>query len=343
MPNLSSPSSQARPSLWADWLELRAFCDPSYSCQTQAVSTTLDFDQDHESETIDGDDARHECRLAEIIEELHFRKRVMGPSYPYDVKTNGRVVTLRRRWTESQSTYLFCLMLSHATGSPILPKGLRPPISQKERRLFQTCATVCAADYMTGPSVYFDYPRPDGSSIREKLTQVVNLWGEGRVRARPLAGMSGREKDSGIDVIAWRLNVDQLPSFRLLLGQTASGITDWSDKSIIPYIENFLECWFEERPGTTPIPALFTPFCVEPPQENHERYSPEEVLRGHMLQLNRRFGVFFYRYRVAAHVGRALELAKQGISPIEERHRLRDVRSWVRSCRKRLLRLVTES
>ncbi len=342
MSSLSSPPASASLMIWSDWLELRAFCCSNYSCHTRDVVDALDFDRDWDSEKLDQDDARSEARLGEILEEINFRKKVMGPAYPYDLSSNGRRLVLAKRWSDGQSSYLFCLLLSHATSSLILSGDLSPSITYNERRLFQACATICAADYMTGPSVYFDFPRPDGSAIREKLREVVELWGEGKVRDQPLAGMSGKEKDGGIDVIAWRPNIDSRPSLRFLLGQTASGLSNWRDKSVRLHLDTFFECWFEERPAAKPAPALFIPFCVEPPDENFGSFSYEERIQGYLRVLTLQFGAFFYRHRLVAHLGRALGLHKQGVEPIDGVESLRDVRKWVRSFRRKAVRNLGE-
>jgi hypothetical protein len=226
------------------------------------------------------------------------------------------------------------LFLSHAFDRTIVPKALAPKITNKTRDLFQACATVAAGGYVQGPSISFGFPRPDGSTFLKALHRVYQLFGDGTPRKRPRAAAAKKIKDNGIDIIAWKRSIDNLPCTLYLIAQVASG-GDWVDKSVITDREHFHKYWFTEPPGSQAHDAMFMPFGLEP-EDPGDGTPYEEVLRDYMQGVGYRYGNLFYRDRVAKHFSQGLQLVDAGERHIDRVPDIGKVVSWVERYTERL-------
>ena len=145
-------------------------------------------------------------------------------------------------------------------------------------------------------------------------------------------------KDDEIDVIAWRDTTNGLAGkSSYLLGQAASG-WNWEDKSVKNAIEVFHWTWFEVIPTSTPLPAIFIPFCLEEPRGRDGAFTSQERLRSRMERLTKKFGILYYRYRLPRHAAQAKELADAGIGPIERLDEVHRLEEWVGLFREKLRR-----
>ena len=133
-------------------------------------------------------------------------------------------------------------------------------------RLFQDVAVAAAATIMCGDVISFGWPRPGGTGFRAALRGACRKLGLGEPLRYLPAWSSGKEKDAGIDVIAWREFRDRGPGKLVMLGQVASGL-DWPEKSVKNDTYRFF-AWFSKRPTEHFVPAIFIPF----PQ--HHKCSP---------------------------------------------------------------------
>ncbi len=147
------------------------------------------------------------CAQGEIARRLEN----IGDDYPFRIDDNGRAMQFVTPVSKAGSVYLFCLFLSHAFDRTIVPKALAPKVSNRTRDLFQACATIAAGGYVRGPAMSFGFPRPDGITFLKALHRVYNLFGDGTPRQRPRAAAARAIKDNGIDIIAWRRSIDNLP------------------------------------------------------------------------------------------------------------------------------------
>ena len=69
------------------------------------------------------------------------------------------------------------------------------------------------------------------TTFLKALHRVYALFGDGEPRKTPRAAAAKKIKDNGIDIIAWKRSIDDLPCTLYLIAQVASG-KDWQDKSV---------------------------------------------------------------------------------------------------------------
>jgi alcohol dehydrogenase YqhD (iron-dependent ADH family) len=163
---------------------------------------------------------------------------------------------------------------------------------------------------------------------------VYLLFGDGKPRKKPRAAAAKKIKDNGIDIIAWKRSIDNLPCMLYLIAQVASG-EDWETKSVIPNRRHFHKYWFTSQPASQPHDAMFMPFGLEP--EDPDDGTPyEEVLTDYMQSIGYEFGTLFYRDRIAKHLAEGLQLVANGEDKIERVKDLAKIVKWVETYTERL-------
>ncbi|MGO4884914.1 MAG: hypothetical protein ACLP59_29450 [Bryobacteraceae bacterium] len=234
------------------------------------------------------EDIREDDLVLSVQAEIARRRNNMGDDYPFRIDDNGRAMQFNASLSNAGSVYLFCLFLSHAYDRTIVPKALAPKVTNKTRDLFQACATVAAGGYVQGPSTSFGFPRPNGASFLKALHRVYKAFGDGTPRKKPRAAAARKIKDNGIDIIAWRRSIDNLPCTLYMIAQVASG-ADWVDKSVVADRQHFHNYWFTAVPGSQPTDAMFMPFGLEP-EDPADGTPYEEVLKDYMQSVGYKFG-----------------------------------------------------
>jgi hypothetical protein len=331
---LAVPDESTHRSKVADWLELMAISSPSRRVGFSTLVSASALAEDEQEEDIGDGDTLEDQLVLSVQAEIERRQDNIGEDYPFRIDDNGRAMQFVAPMSEAGFVYLFCLFLSHAADRTIMPKALAPKLTNEIRDLFQACATVAAGGFVQGPSISFGFPRPDGTSFLRALHRVYEIFGDGKPRKKPRAAAARNIKDNGIDIIAWKRSIDNLPGTLYLIGQVASGM-DWKDKSVTPYRNHFHDYWFEHKPASQPHDAMFMPFELEP--DDPDDGTPyDEVLTDYMQSKAHQFGSLFYRDRIAKHVAEGLELIAEGESGIERRSDLAKVVRWVKSYTKRL-------
>ena len=333
--HLALPTDDNPPSTTADWLEFAALGAADHRVSLSSISGGHDMLLDSEPSDWSETDALVDQRLDALVRELNERQRILGEDYPFKFDQAGSFLEYLNAPTSGGSVYLFCLFLSHVTKSPILPATALPKVTNAIRDLFQVCSTFAATGYVEGPAVSFGWPRPNRSSFAQALKTVYEAFGDGIPRKKPLPGTPAKIKDGGIDIIAWRPSLDQLPGTTYLLGQVASG-RNWKQKSVVEDSRLFHWAWFEKAPATERQHAMFIPFCLEPEFRTVDRLDQQHRLRDYLQVLTVQFGVVFYRYRLAAFAARGLKLHRQGSATLERYDELPNIVEWVQVCARRL-------
>jgi hypothetical protein len=319
---LSIPEFDAEPSLQVDWLELASFLSESGRVLVTELVNQQDLDQDQELEDFGDLDELLEDISSKTTAEVDRRRHDLGEAYPFELSPDGEVFSLADEWNVGQAIYLFCLILSHAPRSILVPQGYVPDKAQLQeaRGLFQVCSTLAAAGHTGGPAFSVGWPRIGGIKFAAKLQEIWRLYGDGVPHDDPPLGTSSRHKDEGIDIISYWPERDGKPGHGYLLGQVASG-HDWRTKSIRPDVAAFYR-WFKQLPAAAAHPAIFIPFSVE--DEMVGRYTMSHGYVAHRLRLPR-------------HAGRARELSEGGIAPIERLDDVGQVYSWLARHRQNIL------
>jgi hypothetical protein len=318
----------------ADWLEFEALASPDGRIGFGTLISATALTENEQKDDAADEDINEDRLVLRAQGEIARRSKSVGTDYPFRIDEKGRAMEFLAPISDVGSIYHFCLFLSHAVDRTIIPKAKAPSVTNKTRDLFQACATIAAGGYVRGPSMSFGFPRPQGVDFLKALHAVYKLFGDGRPRKTPRKAAPPNIKDNGIDIIAWRRSIDQLPSMHYLIGQVASG-NNWVDKSVKADREHFHRYWFVELPCSQPEDAMFIPFSLEPDNDTAE-VDYDELLRDHMQHVAYRFGNLFYRDRIARHAGEGLELIVGGEKDIQRAGDLAAVKTWVEKYMKKL-------
>jgi hypothetical protein len=331
---LALPDESVHKSKIADWLELKAISSPDGRIGFGTLISAAALAENEQKENILDENTDEDQLVLSAQDEIARRRNNIGDDYPFKIDDNGRAMQFVTPLSKVGSVYLFCLFLSHAFDRTIVPKELAPKITNQTRDLFQACSTVAAGGFVQGPSISFGFPRPDGAGFLKALHRVYEQFGDGRPRKTPRVAASKKLKDNGIDIIAWRRSIDNLPGTLYLIAQVASG-ADWINKSVVTDREHFHKYWFEEVPGSQPMDAMFMPFGLEL-EDPKDGTAYEDLLRDHMQSVAYRFGTLFYRDRVAKHLADGLQFIAEGETNIERVGDIDKVVVWVCKYAKRL-------
>lgn len=273
---IDSPRPDGTRSELADWLEVSSLTGPNRGVGRAELFGLPDANRD-DTRTIETDPETEELLETDILgseaseisgdifEELLFRARTLANGYPFAL--SGRephwllrphaATTSDGKTTSAQAVYKFCLLAS-AIRDGIIHGAAAEKLAAGIPRLFQAVATEAAADVLGGESISFGWPRPDGTAFVPALQNLTARMGMGALAAETPLWSRGREKDAGVDIIAWRGFADGRPGKLVLFGQVASG-RNWPDKSVKVDIPRFLS-WFSKPPAKHCIPAIFIPF-----------------------------------------------------------------------------------
>lgn len=333
---LTSAPIKAPPTTLCDWAELKALSQRSGQFRLNDLRRLWDKSREREETDPEGLSVREEDtdldaiagsdedRFFDSIEgEIGERIDALGNNYPFRILSGSRLSVVGPP-TEGGFMYLFCLFLSYANGKELLDGNWAPRIDNGVRDLFQACSTLAAAAEVNGCGISFGWPRPGNEPFLEKLKQVYEMFGEGRVVDAPRPGVSPYVKDEEIDVIAWRPRADRAAGTVYLLGQVASG-ENWEGKSIKGGpIDSFHQNWFTRLPPSMAMPAIFIPHAVPPVQMSGTR-------RERLEAITARFGTVFDRLRlpVATQDGLNLHRAKRPGIHIERVEHIADIGHWV--------------
>ena len=336
---LHPPSVDDTRSALADWLELETLFSSRQQASKASLTGVLDFVEEeiageHESDDDSrGDrileDAKREAIVSSAFEELSYRQKTLGGSYPFSLDPTRLV--LHRSVpapgnTTGQTIYLFCLLVSAIRGGGLqpAPKGLEKRIGN----VFQVCACLAAGGYVNGEVVSFGFPRATGTDFMPALKSAYERFGMCALRSEIPDGFPDSLKDGGIDIIAWRDHPDRMPGKLYLLGQCASG-KNWSGKSVVEYIEQLHGAWFTQRPASHCFPAIFIPFTMHGDLGEKRRGPYMEALRNSFWFHELRFGIVFDRLRIVHFSNLLLQQDEAIRETVDGNTLLPQVKEWV--------------
>jgi len=256
---VSDPIGSESRSELADWIEISSIVAPTGSTGAAELRRLLAREEDDERERItdpDTGEVLEEETLESgasaiedaVVQELQFRSELLGESYPFELAVSRQTWRLlyRGRESEGRDTYLACLFISGMRDRRLSEEALRVQSGVDPARLFQAFATLAATKFL-GDGVSFGWPRLDGSAFRDALNAFTERLGVGGAKANPPLASARREKDEGIDVIAWRSFADMRPG------------GNWRGKPVSSELGTFLD-WFHTLPTQHPIEGMFIPF-----------------------------------------------------------------------------------
>lgn len=344
---INPPTPSDTRSAIADWLELQTLVDARGTSTGAALSNVLDFLEDEALERnqidVETGEILDEAILQEgrqqfidiTFQELDYRQRILGKSYPFQVDASRRRLTLliEQENHPGQVVYLFCLLACAIREHKLRPRDVLAQAEQRIPDAFQVCACLAAGGYLNGEVSSFGFPRATGTSFLVALRETFARFGVGIVRSNDDIpdGLPASLKDGGIDVIAWRNHPDGMPGKVYLIGQCASG-THWRDKSVVEYIKQFHGSWFTLSPAEHSTPAMFIPF---PLHHNIEESGGSflEAVRNRVCYEERRFGVIFDRLRITHFANACMAFSAPSRDQVEGANRFDRVITWVQNTR----------
>ncbi len=328
---LSAPDPDATANQLCDWIELCALFSPTRRARVSEINAAREIGEDFDYEDSADEDVQREDTNEQVFAALGERSSAMAATYPFETDGSS-TVRVKDEISPGGYAYLFCLLVSNSSKSGILFKN--PPFCLSKSafrdayRLFQVCATTCAAGWLDGGMAFsFGFPRPDKSSFHQKILSVYKQIGDGEPhRTLPVYGPIA-VKDDSIDVIAYKREIDGRPGGKYILGQSAAG-EDWRGKSIKAFIDVFHETWFYQRPAAECMPAIMIPFVL-PSAIDATTHVSQAQIEGEFWRHTRTFGMVFYRYRLVLNIDRAIDAHEKGASPIEDIDRLPQIKDFV--------------
>ncbi len=312
---INSPLPIDSRSKLADWVEVSCLSSPRSVASSGDLLGVLDLLGEEVGSTLDIDNATGEGLEEEILEgermefanavldELQFRAEALDPYYPFELHGRGERWLLSRRQqagdavvSAARACYVFCLLVSAIRDGAIQGANLNA-LAQVMPNHFQWLAVEAAAEVVSGDAHSFGWPRPTGTPFLQALGELTERLRVGSPLASAPLWSNGREKDAGIDVIAWRDFPDLRAGKLILIGQVASG-NDWPGKSVKRDAPVFLREWFSPSPTEHYVPAIFIPFPQHHRCEGRRDADFELVAREEARHREMSFGLVIDRLRI---------------------------------------------
>lgn len=298
-----------------DWLEFAALFDEYGVARVDALLGSLAELEAAPDDDIGRRDQERERLIERIEAEVSFRQKHLEETYPFDLSASGDELVIHCGWRDEPKLafYLVCLVTAHATGSSILRA---PPVddmlTELRNQIFQVIATLSLAGLYDGPSFSVGWPRQSGEPIVQLLNRAVEAGAGFTVRNPPSRYTPPKEKDGGIDVIAFTLDGRPPPTL-FAFGQTASG-RNWEDKPVSERARIFTDAYIQDHMTGNVAHVTLVPFRVL------------DDSRWHLMSKLHR--AILERSRLPLRAWQGLRLSEKGV-PVDGADRIADVRAWL--------------
>lgn len=233
-----------RTELFADWIEAQALLagegnsisKPDLVDRLEGTSLVIDND--------DGwslvNDAFASCRQ---------RRKQIGEAYPFAIAGNS--IELAHG---DKLAYIFCLLIS----LPEQLQVLRTTFPREFRDIFEVLVAQALTESMPG----WDVHTTGWSSIAEEvgkgaIVEKVSKW----ILAKQYdLSVFPNANDAQVDIAAVRAFGDSRSAFPVMLGQCATGITDWKSKASRPNLDRWQKA---VQFSSNPIKLFAVPFSLD--------------------------------------------------------------------------------
>lgn len=212
-----------RTELFADWIEAQAFlAGVGNSISKHELVDRLELT----SLVVDSDDAW--TLVGDAFSACRNRRRQMGESYPFAIA--GDAFELDH---EDRHAYLFCLLVS----LPEQLQVLRTAYSTEFRDIFERIVFEAVRAAMPNWQVYMT----GWSTIAEEagkgaIVDQIAKWVLAKIQDKSVFADAN---DGQVDIAAVRPFGDARSAFPVLLGQCATGVTDWKSKASRPNLDRW--------------------------------------------------------------------------------------------------------
>jgi len=235
-----SPTAR-RVELFADWIETQVLLAESPLSKPEFVDRLEGSGRVHDSDDawVLIDDAFLACRR---------RQRVLGQNYPFSIAGS----TIEPSDTECMP-YRFCLLAS----LPEQFQPLRTSYPKEFRDLFEHLVAHALRSILPGWNVYPTGWAGFSGEGKRQIVQKIATWSVGKCIDETVFPHAN---DAQVDVAVVRSFTDGRTSVPVLLGQCATGVTDWRDKLARPNIDRWCSAvQFSARP----VRLFAVPFALD--------------------------------------------------------------------------------
>lgn len=211
----------------ADWIELTVICKNKPLSKARISSLLNNSGEDTDDTRVDS-----------IISELIRRSDLYGDTSPFEV--DGKCVKPKIKW-DKKPELTMCLIFS--------VRGVKRKKGKDDgTKLFERFSSEAVMSYLNGPAEVIGFP--DKKKLTAQIDNIALKTYE-KIGAR---SPSPRDKDKGVDIIAWKPHNDKRPNQIILLLQCAAGINFEQKRSISLSAWNEFINW-----AVQPIPGIIIP------------------------------------------------------------------------------------
>lgn len=329
-----TPALDASDDVIVDWLELVAFFNEFRTARLDeldaAIEEQYEFEDDDDQgseQGVLGDDATGNIarkdaemeRLRESIEnEVEFRNTDCAGAYPFKLSDDAEELILLERWQDDRYTpYLTCLISTHLTKESLFDFEVGEDLVRRLRnRVFQVLSTFAMAGLARGSAASIGWPREDKADIISTLKRAEARGAGFLTRAEPGRYTPPKEKDGGVDVIAWQID-DRPPPILFYFAQVASG-HNWPGKPVRTHAILFERKYLDDAHRGNVSYATLLPFRVA----NEDQWNNEHVIHGVLLD----------RTRLPRHANDGQQLSLNGVE-MDESGNMPQVLEWLSNFR----------
>jgi hypothetical protein len=235
-----SPTAR-RLELFSDWIEAQAYLLGSSLSQNELVDRL-----ENTALVKDSDDAW--SLVGNAFASCRSRRKLMGASYPFALA--GDHIELA---DETKLAYLFCLFAS----LPEQLKKLRTDYPADFRDIFEAVAAESLRRSMPHWTVYETGWSVAADEGKNAIVQNVVNW----TRAKHYdPTVFPNANDAQVDIALVRAFADERSAFPIILGQCATGVTDWKSKAARPNLDRWsLAVQF----SSNPLKMFAVPFALD--------------------------------------------------------------------------------
>jgi hypothetical protein len=227
--------------LFADWIEAQAYLQGSDLSQNDLVDRL-----ENTALVKDSDDAW--LLVGTAFSACRTRRKQMGGSYPFAL-AGDRIELI----DETRLAYLFCLFAS----LPEQLKKLRKDYPTDFRDIFEAVAAESLRRSMPQWTVHETGWSASAVEGKNAIVQNVVKW----ARAKHFdPTVFPNANDAQVDIAVVRTFADDRSAFPVILGQCATGVTDWKSKASRPNLDRWsIAIQF----SSSPLKMFAVPFALD--------------------------------------------------------------------------------
>ena len=233
------PNSQDPAFVIADFIELQCLLSQE-PVSTYSLRSLFSMPDDEiNNDGVESSDDISIDKLEDGIKECEQRAMYCPASYPFGVNENSiEPHVLEGVYKE---IYQFLLLSTRLN-----MKSQSVQAGHDATKLFEELCTKVAEEYLGTHSKAFVFGTACAGTFKDKVENVIKTLHLNSTFNIPL-GSTGRQKDAGVDVIAYIPFADQKDSQLIVIGQCKTG-THWDGMLTSTRPEVFFESHFSHRP-----------------------------------------------------------------------------------------------